>query len=359
MTAAPSTALLPLGPPPGETFVTIGGVALRIRHRALAVVVLLLAAGVASTIAHLVLGELRLPVADVVAALFGEGSREAELVAQQFRLPRAVTGLLVGASRGAAGAIFQSSARNPLASPDIIGVNAGAGVAAVVAIVLVDGARPWHVSTAAFLGGLVAAGLVYVLALRGGLSGYRLVLVGIGITAILGSFNPWLLRVADIEDARRATIWLTGSLNGRGWGEVAAVAITFGIGVLLLIPLTRAQQALELGDDLATALGSPVQRARLGLVLVGVGLAAGAVAVAGPVEFVALMSPQVARRLTRTPGVGVVGSAAVGAVLVSVTDLFARQAFAPVELPVGIITGAIGAPYLLFLLAIAKRQGRG
>ena len=265
--------------------------------------------------------------------------------------------MLVGVAFGISGAIFQSIARNPLASPDIIGIDAGASAAAVFCIVVVH-ASAALTATGALLGALVAALAIYVLAWKGGVSPYRLILVGIGIAAMLTAVTQYLLTRAEIFEAQRAVVWLTGSLNGRSWSHVR----TIGIAVVLLVPVVGALagrlRVMQLGDDAAKGLGVPVERSRLTLVIVAVALAAMATAAAGPIVFVAFVAAPIARRMTRSPlAIGV--SALVGALIMLLSDLVARRSFAPTELPVGVITGIVGAPYLLWLLARSNRLGAG
>ncbi|MBW3574581.1 MAG: iron chelate uptake ABC transporter family permease subunit [Actinobacteria bacterium] len=345
-----------------------GRVALRVRRPSLSTQVDLrvvaVCAGLVTVIAvafavSVSVGDFPIPLVDVVPAIFGYGDPDADFIVRTLRLPRALTGLLVGAAFGLSGAIFQSLARNPLASPDVIGVTAGAGVVAVAMIVLVGAASSLTISLGAFAGALATAVTVYLLAYKRGITGYRLILVGIGVTAVLASLTEWLLTRAEIYDAARATVWLTGSLNGRGWEHVRPV----GAALLTLLPVTlalaRPLRALQMGDDTARGLGVRVEPAKLGLVVTGVGLAALATASAGPVAFVALVAPQIARRLTNGTGVSMVAAALTGAALVLLSDLVATQAFAPVQLPVGVVTAVVGAPYLLWLLARANRIGRG
>jgi iron complex transport system permease protein len=295
-------------------------------------------------------GDFPVPITDVVHAIVGTASDDAEFIVMTLRLPRILTGILVGAAFAVSGAIFQSLAHNPLASPDIVGFNSGAALGAVFMIVGVQGANSLQVSAGAVLGGLLAAVLVYVFAYKQGVQGYRLILVGIGIGFAISAGVDYLLTRADIYDAQRAAVWLTGSLNGRGWEHVRPV----GLGLLVLAPLTlvlsRRLRLLELGPDTAAALGVRIGHARLGLVLMGIALAALAVASAGPIGFVALVSPPVARRLVRSPGVTLVPAALFGSLLTVSADLAARRVLAPTELPVGIATAVIGAPYLLWLL---------
>ncbi|MEW6152943.1 MAG: iron chelate uptake ABC transporter family permease subunit [Actinomycetota bacterium] len=303
-------------------------------------------------------GDFPIPLAEVVPAVFGYGDTDAFFIVNTLRLPRVLTGALVGAAFGLSGAVFQSLARNPLASPDIIGVNAGAAAAAVLVIVVVGGTST-QVSLGALAGALATAVAVYLLAYRRGVTGYRLVLVGIGVTAMLSSITSYLLTRAEIFQAHQATVWLTGSLNGRGWEHVRPVTLA----LVLLLPLTlglgRQLRALQLGDDAARGLGTRVEAARAGLIISGVGLAAVATASAGPVAFVALVSPQIARRLVGGATAALGPAALSGAALMLLSDLAARRLFAPTELPVGVVTAVIGAPYLIWLLARANRIGKG
>jgi iron complex transport system permease protein len=303
-------------------------------------------------------GDFPIPLADVVPAIFGYGDADAFFIVHTLRLPRVLTAVLVGAAFGLSGAVFQSVARNPLASPDIIGVNAGAAAAAVLVIVVVGGTAA-QTSMGALAGGLATAVAIYVLAYRRGVTGYRLVLVGIGVTAMLSSVTSYLLTRAEIFQAQRATVWLTGSLNGRGWEHVRPVAVALALLLPVTLALGRQLRFLQLGDDAARGLGTRVEAARAGLIVSGVGLAAVATASAGPVAFVALVSPQIARRLVGG-GTAALGPAALcGAALLLLSDLAARRLFAPTELPVGVVTAVIGAPYLIWLLARANRIGKG
>jgi iron complex transport system permease protein len=302
-------------------------------------------------------GDFPIPLRDVVPAILGVGSEDADFIVRTLRLPRAVTGVLVGVSFGLSGAIFQSLARNPLASPDIIGIDAGASAAAVFCIVVLN-TSAGVTATGALVGALVAALAIYLLAWTKGVSPYRLVLVGIGVAALLTSVIQYLLTRAEIFEAQRAVVWLTGSLNGRSWEHVRSVLIADVVLIPLLVGLVGSLRTMQLGDDAAKGLGVRVERDRLALVLVAVALAAMATAAAGPVIFVAFVAPPIARRLTRDP-LAIGTAALVGAVVVLLSDLVARRMFAPTELPVGVVTGVVGAPYLLWLLARTNRVGRG
>lgn len=304
------------------------------------------------------IGDFPISPAEVVASLIGSGRPEHDFIVRELRLPRALTGMLVGAAFGLSGFIFQSLARNPLASPDIIGITAGASAAAVASIVWWE-AGSTVVALGALAGAMLAAIAIYLLASRKGVVGYRLVLVGIGVAAVLSACTSYLLTKARIEEAQRAMVWLTGSLNGRSWEHVRPVAVALVVLVPLTLLLGRQLLLLQLGDDTARGLGVRVEPTRAALIFAAVGLAAVATASAGPIAFVALIAPQISRRLVRSAGAGLVPAAAVGAALVVLADLVSRQAFAPTELPVGVVTGVLGAPYLLFLLARANRIGVG
>lgn len=326
--------------------------------RSLVVIAVLAAVVFATFCVSLSLGDFKIPVLDVVKTLFGGGDRATEFIVNQLRLPRALTGLLVGTALGLSGAIFQSIARNPLASPDIIGVTYGASAFAVFAIVTL-GLTGVAVSAFAIVGAVLTAFIMYVLAWRHGVSSYRLILIGIGIGAIATSITSYLLTKARVEIAQQALIWLTGSLNGRDWSNVRSLAITFVVLVPLMVFLVRQLRILQLGDETAYGLGLRVEVARLGLIVVAVLLAAVATAAAGPIGFVAFVAPPIARRLTRSPGPAMITSGLLGALVVGLSDLVAQHAFGETQLPVGVVTGVVGAPYLMFLLARANRVGSG
>ena len=327
------------------------------RHRTTVVSIGLAVAIFVTFCVSISVGDFPVPLGDVVPAIFGFGNEDADFIVRTLRLPRALTGLLVGVAFGLSGAVFQSLARNPLASPDIIGITSGASAAAVFMIVVVGGSY-LQVSVGAFVGALLTALAIYLLAWKRGVSPYRLVLVGIGVAAMLGSVTAYLLTRAEIFDAQRATVWLTGSLNGRSWDHVRPLALALVVLVPAVLLLSRPLRAMQLGDDTAKGLGVSLERSRVGLIIVAVALAAIATSSAGPIEFVAFVAPPIARRLTRT-SLTIVPAALGGGLLVLLADVIARRAFAPTELPVGVVTGVIGAPYLLWLLARANKVGRG
>lgn len=339
---------------PGRRVVTVSRASLIVQRRAVAVLAGLSVALLALFVLSLSLGTFALPMGDVLRALSGTGSPEAEFIVHTLRLPRAVVATLVGAAFGVSGALLQRLTRNVLASPDIIGITAGASAGAVLLIVL-GGSGALAVSSGALGGGLAAAAGVYVLAWRGGLTGYRLVLIGIAITAVLMSGVHYLLTRANITDVAQAQVWLTGSLNAAAWDQ----AVMVGASLILLVPVAaacrRGLSIVQLGDEAAAALGVPVHRLRGGLVLVAVWLAAMATAAAGPVAFVALSAPPLAQRLLRATAAGLLPAAAMGSVIMLTADMVAQHLLG--GLAVGVATALVGAPYLLLLLARANRIG--
>jgi iron complex transport system permease protein len=310
-------------------------------------------------------GDFTLPLVDVLAVLAGGGDPTQQLVVLELRLPRALTGALVGAALGMAGAVTQSVTRNPLGSPDVLGITYGAGAAAVAVITLAGtgapavaaswSAAPWSLPAAAVLGGLLTAMAVYLLAWRDGVDGYRLVLVGIGIGALCAAVTSWLLIRADIVEAARASVWLTGSLNGRGWEHVTPLAVTLAVTGAALLAAGNTLGLLAFGEDTTRALGVRVQTGRAVVIVLAVVLTSVATAAAGPVAFVALVAPQIAVRLIRAATPPLAISALTGAVLLLLCDLTARTAL-PVELPVGVVTAVVGAPYLIYLLLVSARK---
>jgi iron complex transport system permease protein len=309
-------------------------------------------------------GDFPITVPDVLRTLVGAGTATQEFIVLELRLPRTLTGLLVGAALALSGAITQTIARNPLASPDILGVTAGASATAVAVIVLGGvggGTLGAYVGlpAAALLGGLGTAAIVYALAYRQGIEGFRLVLVGVGVGAVASAVTSWLLIRAEIWEAAKATVWLTGSLNARGWEHVLPVGIALAVLVPATLMLGHGLSVLQLGDDVARGLGQRVDAARGVLIVLAVALAAVATASAGPILFVALVVPQITQRLVGAARPPLLASAVYGALLTSAADLIARTGPVGGELPVGVVTAILGAPYLLYLLAARNRKVTG
>jgi iron complex transport system permease protein len=335
----------------------VGRASFLVHRRAAVVAAVLTVLLGCAVVVYLCVGESFVSPSQVVRVLLGRPSQD-ELVVGTLRLPRLVVGLLAGAAFGVAGALVQTVARNPLASPDVIGITHGAGAATVAAMsftAIAYDALP-YVSIA---GGLAAAALVYAFAWRRGLHASRFVLVGIGVSVALGSLTQLLLTKGDYLAAQQAKIWLTGSLDGRGYEEARPLALLMVVAVPAALWAARAQRGANFDDDTATALGVRLDRVRFGLTLLGVVLTSVATGAVGPVDFVALLAPQIARRLTRTAQVPLLSSALTGALVVVVADLLARRLFSPVELPVGVLTAAVGAPYLMWLVARNRSRSGG
>lgn len=304
-------------------------------------------------------GTFQVSLLDVARSLVHEPTPgQVDYVVRTLRLPRATTAVLVGFAFGVAGSIFQQLLRNPLASPDVIGVSAGASTAAALSIVVL-GIGGGTASVMALTGAIVTAFAVYVLSWQGGGGGYRMILVGIGIGSALTGVTSFLLTSADVRTAQEALIWLTGSLNNRNWSHVWPLALA----LLLLVPtallLQRAVIVLQLGDDVARGVGLPVERSRIALLLTGVCLAGAGTAAAGPIAFVAFMSGPIAARLVRSGRPALLTAGLVGSVLVIASDFIGAHLVGSTPFPVGVVTGIVGAPYLLWLLATANRSGRG
>jgi iron complex transport system permease protein len=299
-------------------------------------------------------GSYPISVGQVASALTGGETGLVHDIVVEWRLPRVVAAVVFGAALGVSGAMFQSLTRNPLASPDVIGFSSGSYTGALIVIILIDGSY-LHVAGGALLGGIAAAMLVYVLAWRRGVQGFRLIVVGIGVSAMLTSLNSWMILGAELDVALSAASWGAGSLNGVSWDQVAIGGAFSAVLLVLAGMLSRPMRQMELGDDTAAALGVSIVPARLGLVVVGVALTATVTAASGPIAFIALAAPQIARRLARTAGITLMPAAFVGALLLLAAD-FVAQHVAPTPLPVGVITVMIGGSYLGWLLFTEARR---
>ncbi len=333
----------------------LGPLSVRVRPRHLLASSAVVVTAAAVAVVSLAVGEVPLAPARVLAALTGRGTAAEALVVLELRLPRVLLALAVGAVLGMSGATTQLTAGNALASPDLLGVTAGASAGAVTVIVAAD--RPGAsapllalgVVGAAVLGGLVAAALVALLLWWVALDGLQPLLVGVGVSALFSGLVSGLLVSASIDDAARATVWLTGSLNARGAQELAVVAVALPLLVVLWAMSSRLS-TFALGADVARALGTSTARTVTTALVISVVAVSLATAVAGPVAFVALVAPHLARTLTASPWPPLGASAAAGALLVTGADLVARTALAPVLLPVGAVTALVGAPFLVWLL---------
>jgi iron complex transport system permease protein len=326
----------------------------RIRRRTLLTGGLALAV-LAVFVVSLMVGNTFYGLDKVVRVLLGETVPGASFTVGDLRLPRATLALISGLCFGVAGVTFQTMLRNPLASPDIIGISSGASAAAVIGIVVFSLSET-AVSLVALAAALVTAALIYLLANRGGFAGMRLILIGIGVAAMLDSLVSYVLSRAASWDLQTAMQWLTGSVNGATWSSVAPVAIAAAVLVPVLLLNERYLDVLRLGDDSASALGVRVQRTRVLLIVSAVALLAFATAASGPIAFVAFMAGPIAARIVGPGASLALPSGLIGALLVLVADLVGQFAFDN-RYPVGVITGVLGAPYLVYLLIRSNRSG--
>ncbi|WP_194818910.1 iron chelate uptake ABC transporter family permease subunit [Nocardia sp. XZ_19_385] len=310
-------------------------------------------------------GDSQIPLSRVLDVLTGGGTRSQRFIILDSRLPRALTAVLVGAALGISGAITQSILHNPLASPDMLGITTGASVGAV-AVIVGTGATTGFAATvgaplAALVCGLLTAAVIYLLAWgrsrtgESGATGLRLVLIGIGVNAVMVAALSWLVARASLLDAMRAQQWLTGSLNAVDKAKLVPTALALALVVVVAVVSARTLAALRLGTETTRMLGVRIQSQQALLIGAAVVAASVATAAVGPIAFVALAAPQIARRLLRTPGEPLIGSALVGAIGVVGADVAARTLF-PVDLPAGIVTAACGGPFLLYLLVRMNRK---
>jgi len=324
-------------------------------RRVLGALVLLLLVAVG---ASLTWGGLTGEVLGHLGALLGLPGGEESFVVGTLRLPRVAMSVLAGVAFGLSGTLFQTVLRNPLASPDVLGISGGASLAAAWAI-LVLGVSGAAVSAAAFGGALTVAAAIYLLSWRGGVSGYRFVLVGVSLAFAVSSGLGYLLTRAAVDEVRAVLVWTVGSIGTPRWSAVGLLAGALVVLAPAVAVAAHRLRALELGDDLAGGLGVRPDLARLGVLAVGVALAAVATSQVGPIAFVAFVSGPIARRLLPGTGPALPASALVGAVVVVLAELVAQHGLGSLEVPVGIVTGLVGAPYLLWLLATLNRKGHG
>lgn len=321
---------------------------LRLHRRSLLTGLILVMLILLIALASLTSGSYQIPILDALDALRGHGDAMVRMIVVEWRLPRVLLAILLGAALGMSGAIFQSLTRNPLGSPDIIGFAAGSYTGALIIILLLSGGY-YEIAAGALIGGILTAFAVYALAWRNGMQGFRLIIVGIGISAMLSAFNGWMIKAADLNVAMSAAIWGAGSLNGLSFDQLVPVAIVLIIIMPLTILLARPMRQLEMGDDAARASGVNTNRTRALLMVLGVALTATVTSAAGPVAFISLAAPQIARRITRSAGVNLIPSALIGSLLLATADYTAQHAL-PTQLPVGIMTVSIGGIYFISLL---------
>ncbi|WP_285439922.1 MULTISPECIES: FecCD family ABC transporter permease [Streptomyces] len=331
-----------------------GRIAVRLQWRPVVVCTVLAVAVAGTAVLALMTGSYALSPGQVLSALTGRETGMVRDIVVEWRLPRVSAALVFGAALGVSGAVFQSLLRNPLADPGLIGFSQGSYTGALVVILVVNGTYAQLVG-GALLGGTATAVGVYVLAHRRGVQGFRLIVVGIGVAAMLESLNTWLILKADLDQAMSAAAWGAGSLNGVSWDRVVIGGACIAVLLLLAGMLSRPLRQMQLGDDVAASQGVRVSPARLGLILVAVALTATVTAASGPIAFISLVAPQIGRRLARTAGITLAPAAFVGALLCLASDYLAQHA-APTPLPVGIITVVLGGGYLGYLLFTEARR---
>lgn len=326
-----------------------------IDRKILAVALGLLALCCAVTFLSLSTGRLAFTPLQVLDVLLGGGTSRARLVILEWRLPRAAAALTIGALLGLGGALFQSVSRNPLGSPDIVGFDAGAFTGALIAISF--GVGGWiGLAASSVTGGLLAGAAVYLLAWRRGVSGFQLIVIGIALGAMLTALNQWILLRLPLGTAVAASAWAMGSL-ARVTAEQALFVVVAGAPLMVLAAtLSRRMRILEMGDERARALGIGTELLRLALATIAILATALSVSIAGPIPFVALAAPQIARAMTRSAGTTLTGSAATGAFLLLCADYLAQRLIAPEQIPVGLATLSIGGGYFLWLLLKEARR---
>lgn len=291
---------------------------------------------------------------DVWQLILGNADHYQNIVVWQWRASRLFGALTIGAALGMSGAVFQSLVRNPLGSPDITGFNVGAFTGVLLSIAFFGNVY-WLSVFGAIIGGLFAALLVYIFAYRGGHSGFRLIIVGIAISATLTAFNQWLSLTVSLETAMTAALWSAGSLNGMTWLRILPAALLIAVLIICTLLMSSRMKLLEMGDDTAAALGVSVNKTRLALMFAGVSLTAVATAITGPIAFISLAAPQIARRLEKTKNVSLMSSAFVGAFLLLCADFIAQHSWQSSTLPVGLVTISLGGIYLVYLIT---REGK-
>lgn len=328
---------------------------LPVRSRSLTVAVSLVAAVLVVAVLTVTLGTLGIAPADVVASVLGQGIGTDRIVWGTIRGPRLVVAVAAGAALGIAGTLFQTVTRNPLGSPDVIGLSAGAAAGAAAFGVLWTGIVPQSVG--ALIGACAAMTLVFLATGRGFASPSRMLLAGIGVSAMSLAFVEYVIVRVGREEAITLAAYLSGTLASRSWEHAATIWVSLVVLMPFALAISRRLQLVEMGDEQADALGAASGRTRLFAVLVSIGLATAAVNVVGPIGFIALAAPQIARRLVRAPGPNVVTSALTGALLLCLADLLTQQSPLPVQLPVGVLTALIGGVYLGYLLLGQWKKG--
>jgi iron complex transport system permease protein len=304
-------------------------------------------------------GEYPTPPMEVLKTILGLPSANPDysLIINTLRLPRTLVAFAAGVGLALSGTILQGLTRNPLAAPEFIGFNAGASLAAVSVVVLLANAPLFALPLSAFAGALAAAMLIYLLAWDKGSSPLRFILVGIGITEVFRALTSLTIAFGEINNVSQAFVWLAGSVYGRSWEHLGVMLPWLAVFVPLSLVLAMPLNVLSLGDDIATGLGTRVEWQRGLLLLSSAAMAGASVAVTGTIGFVGLMAPHLGRQLVGPTHEGLLPTAAlIGGLIVVLSDWLGRVLFAPIELPCGVVTAAIGTPYFLYLLIRNRKR---
>ena len=346
---------LHVGADAGRPWIVVGRRSVLITPRHVIVGFILLALSLAVAVVSLRLGKFPVTAQEVIDALQGQGRKIVQVVVVKWKLPRIVLGLVAGLALGVAGALFQTITRNPLGSPDLIGFSTGAQTGILISILLLPGSM-LSASLASFIGGAAVGTVTYLVSLRGGFTGLRFILVGIAISSMLVSVNRWLLVRVDDDEGLGALKAITGTLGAARWPVVAPTCLAIGVTVALILLASRHLQVLSLGEQVATSLGSPTRRVSAVLILLGTVLVAVVTMAAGPIGFVALVAPHLARLLTGSPQSPLLVSGLTGSLLMVGADLLSQLVLE--SMPVSVVTNAVGGLYLMVALTVAARGRR-
>ena len=346
---------LHVGADAGRPWIVVGRRSVLITPRHVVVGLMLLALSLAVAVAALRLGKFPVSTQEAIDALQGQGRKIVQVVVVKWKLPRIVLGLVAGLALGVAGALFQTITRNPLGSPDLIGFSTGAQTGILISILLLPGSM-LSASLASFIGGAAVGTVTYLVSLRGGFTGLRFILVGIAISSMLVSVNRWLLVRVDDDEGLGALKAITGTLGAARWPVVAPTCLAIGVTVALILLASRHLQVLSLGEQMATILGSPTRRVSAVLILLGTVLVAVVTMAAGPIGFVALVAPHLARLLTGSPQSPLLVSGLTGSLLMVGADLLSQLVLE--SMPVSVVTNAVGGLYLMVALTVAARGRR-
>ena len=346
---------LHVGTDAGRLWIVVGRWSVLISPRHVLIGLMLLALGLAVAVAALRLGKFTVSTQEVIDALQGRGRRIVQVVVVTWKLPRILLGLVAGLALGVAGAVFQTITRNPLGSPDLIGFSTGAQTGILVSVLLLPGSM-LSTSLASFIGGAAVGAVTYLVSLRGGFTGLRFILVGIAISSMLVSVNRWLLVRVDDDEGLGALKAITGSLGAARWPVVTPACLAIGVTVALTLLASRHLRVLSLGEQVATILGSPTRRASALLVLLGTVLVAVVTMAAGPIGFVALVAPHLARLLTGSPQPPLLVSGLTGSLLLAGADLLSQLLLE--SMPASVVTNAVGGLYLMVALTVAAHGRR-